>query len=59
MDVADLLQLQRALQSQSVVQITAHEEDGVVVEVLGSKVLNVVPVGKHLLHLTRQFPEGG
>ena len=52
--VAYLLELQGTLKSHGVVQIPAYEEHGIVVKVVGRKVLYVLGVFKHLLHLCGQ-----
>ena len=53
-DIADLFQLQGTLQAHGVVQVPADEEDGVVVEVPGGVILDVLRVGEELAHLLRQ-----
>ena len=42
MDVADLLELERALEAERVVEVAADEEDALVVEVLRGVLLNVL-----------------
>ena len=53
-DIADLLELQGALQAHGVVQVPADEEDGVVIEVSGGKIGDVLGVIQELLHQVRQ-----
>ena len=53
-DIADLLELQGALQAHGIVQVPADEEDGVVVEVPGGKIGDVLGVIQELLHQVRQ-----
>ena len=54
MDIADLLKLQRALQTHGVVQIPADEKDGAVVEETGGEVLRVLIVLQIAAHFIRQ-----
>ena len=53
-DVGDLLELERALEAQGVVEIPADVEHGVVIEIDGRVVLDLLAVGEHALHLLRQ-----
>ena len=56
-DVGDLLQLQRALQTHGVIHVAADEEDGLMVEVMGGQILDVLLVLQHLLHAAGQQPQ--
>ena len=53
-DIGDLLQLQGALQPHGVVDVPADEENGLVVEVLGGQILDVLLLIQHLLHTAGQ-----
>ena len=56
-DVRDLLELQGALQTQSVVHVPTDEEHGIVVEILGCVVLDLLLLFQHLLHLGGQHQQ--
>ena len=53
-DVADLLELERALEAERVVEVAADEEDALVVEVLRGVLLNVLAMAERFLHLVGQ-----
>ena len=53
-DVADLLQLQAPLQGQCVVQITADEEHILLLRQPFGGRADILRMGEHLLHLSRQ-----
>ena len=56
-DVADLLELERALESERIVEVAADEEDRIVVEILGSVLGDGLAAlaREELLHLLRQL----
>ena len=54
MDVADLLELERAFEAERVVEVAADEEDALVVEVLRGVLLNVLAMAERFLHLVGQ-----
>ena len=54
MNIADLLEFQRPLHAHGIIQIPSDEEDGIVVEIPGSKVLHILRTLQHLLHILRQ-----
>ena len=53
-DIADLLELQRALQAHGVIQIPADEENGIMIKVPGGEILHILRAVQYGLQLFRQ-----
>ena len=58
-DIGDLLELQRALHAERIVQIPADEEHGIVIEILRGVILDLLAAGQDLLDLRGQRGDGG
>ena len=56
-DIGNLLELQRALEPERVIQIPADEEHRIVIEILRGEELNLFPVGENCLNFFRQHLE--